>query len=360
MLQDDLPKYLSLVNWVKSRLENNELKYGEKLYSENELSAMFNISRQTVRQAVGILEQEGIVERKRGSGTYVIYNGNLSRAPTMIIGIISTYLDSYIFPSIVKGIDKELARNGYSMQLSFTHNRMERERQALRTMLDKKVDGLIVEPTKSALPNHNVDLYHEVKKKEIPLIFFNSYYTNLPFHHVAMDDFKAGKMAANHLIDMGHKKIAGIFQADDRQGHLRYSGYFSALKNAGIAIEDKHVCWFTTEDISYFSDDYHRYQRALEGCTAVVCYNDQIAFSLINESLKRGINIPDDLSVMGIDNSEIASMCEIPISSVTHPMERLGRTVAENILRLIMDDTFDATIDFSPKLIKRSSVKLIN
>lgn len=358
LMAGQTPKYLTLVNWIKEQVTSNELKYGDKFYSENELAAMFAISRQTVRQAVGLLEQERVVERRRGSGTYVIYGGPPRQEPTMNIGVISTYLDDYIFTSIIKGIETVLTENGYSMQLAFTHNKVENETRALRNMLEKKVDGIIVEPTKSGLPNPNGALYKQIHAQGLPLIFFNAYYPSMPeFPHVAMNDRLAGKMATECLICAGHRKIAGVFQADDLQGHLRYAGYMEALRAAGLEVNSQDVLWFTTEDIKHLSEDFRRVQRSLNGCTGLVCYNDQVAFTICGELRKSKISVPADLSVVGVDNSDLAVLCEVPLTSVAHPMKRLGKTVAENLLRLIADPQFDATVDFEPQLIERDSVR---
>lgn len=355
-MAQELPKYMLLVNWIKEQVTSNQLKYGEKLYSENELSAMFGISRQTVRQAVGILEQDKFVERRRGSGTFIRYNPYVSREKTMNIGVISTYLDDYIFTSIIRGIETVLTKNGYAMQLTFTHNRVENESRALRTMIDKNVDGIIVEPTKSGLPNPNRCYYEEIYQKKIPLVFFNAYYPGLPFPHVAMDDTIAGRMATQALIKAGHQKIGGIFQSDDLQGHLRYAGYLDALRSAGLELNSERILWYSTEDFACLAEDIHRVVRCLKDCTAFVSYNDQLAFSLIPLLRAQGISVPEQMSVASIDNSDLASLFEVPLTSVAHPMSHLGETAAENLLRLMADPNFDATVDFTPGLVERSSI----
>lgn len=350
------PKYQRLVAWIKEQIAGGELTDGDKLYSEHELAAMFAISRQTVRQAVGILEKEGLVERRRGSGTYVTHRRTEPRPHTRNIGVISTYLDSYIFPAIIKGIESVLSADGYSMQLSLTNNQVQNESRALRAMLDKGVDGFIVEPTKSSLPNPNGALYEEIRRRQIPLIFFNAYYPDSPFPHICLNDRLAGRMAAQHLLDMGHRRIAGLFQSDDRQGLLRYAGYVEALGAAGLAEDASRITWFTTEDIPYLPEDFGRIRRSLDGCTAMVCYNDQIAYTVISELKKAGIAVPEDISVVGIDNSPLAAICEVPITSLAHPMETLGQACAQHLLCLIDDPGFQATLEFDPKLVERESV----
>ncbi len=358
IMSDKTPKYAFLVNWIKQEIIEKQLNAGTRFYSETELAEKFEMSRQTVRQAVGILEQAGYLERRRGSGTYVSYGGPSSkRELTKTIGVITTYLDSYIFPNIIRGIDKVLVDRGYTMQLSFTHNKVENESAALKLLMQKNVDGLIVEPTKSGLYNPNRTLYDEIFRQNKPLVFVNSYYPDMNYPRVCMDDYLAGNLAARCLIDAGHTRIAGIFQSDDAQGHRRYSGYVDALTGSGLAFQSSNVLWFTTEDIPYICQDFDRVERCLEGCTGVVCYNDQIAYTVASALRARSIAVPDDISVVGVDNAELATMCEVPLTTLNHPKEKLGEMAAQNILRLIEDPSYDATVIFEPVLVERSSVK---
>ncbi|WP_411677349.1 GntR family transcriptional regulator [Caproicibacter sp.] len=352
----DIPKYMTLVNWIRQKIESKELKYGDKLYSENELSSMFEISRQTIRQAIKLLEQEKLLESRQGSGTYVVFDPS-ARKPNMTIGVVTTYVGSYIFPNIIKGIEKVLTENGYSMQLAFTHNKVENERSVISSMLGKGVDGMIVEPTKSGLPNPNLDLYRKINEDKIPMIFINSFYPALDLPHVSLNDHNAGFLAADCLIRKGHRRIAGIFKLDDYQGHRRYAGYVDALIRSGLGLRDENVLWYSTEDFSSLSGDAKRILSRIDGCTSVVCYNDQIAISLVSLLKSRGFGIPDDVSLIGVDNSDLATLCEVPLTSVSHPKELLGETAARNLLHLISDPRFSATVEFKPELMERSSVK---
>lgn len=356
-MSEKLPKYQRLVVWAKEQLEQGRFHQGDRFYSEYELADLFSISRQTVRQAIGILEQENYVESKRGSGTFVIYDPARPSATGKTIGVISTYLDSYIFPSIIKGIEAILTQQGYTMQLMLTHNQIENETRALLSMLDNQVDGLIVEPTKSGLPNPNLPYYRQLQETGVPVIFFNACYPELSFPCVAMDDHLAGKRATEYLIGQGHLDIAGIFQSDDRQGHLRYAGYLEALNEGGAQVKSSLVTWFQTEESETVITENPRLQALLNQCTAVLCYNDSIALTLYQQCREWGIKIPEDLSIIGIDNSELATLADPPLTSVAHPSEALGRKTAEQLLLLLKDADHKAGFAFSPKLVLRESVK---
>ncbi|MBE6822747.1 MAG: GntR family transcriptional regulator [Ruminococcaceae bacterium] len=352
-----LPKYMILVNRIKDKIENGDLKYGDKLYSENELSAMFNMSRQTVRQALNVLAQENYVESRRGSGTYITYVPYAKRPATHTVGVVTTYVGAYIFPQIIRGIETVLTENGYSMQLAFTHNKVQNESRALHSMLEKGIDGLIVEPTQSGLPNPNLGIYQEAARQNIPVIFINSFYPQISLPHVSLDDRAVGYTATQRLIRAGHRNIAGVFKSDDNQGHLRYAGYLDALLEAKLEIHDENVLWYSTEDLSDLPVEPERILRRLNGCTGLVCYNDELALKLYDVLKSAEIRVPEDVSVVSVDNSALAELCEVPLTSVVHPSESLGRTAAGNLLRLISDPGFHATVDFLPELVERKSVR---
>lgn len=354
------PKYRMVVDWVQERIASGEFELGSKLYSENELSEKFNLSRQTVRHAIDVLEQKRLVTRVQGSGTFVSgtkeYTDNKER--TMNIGVISTYVDSYIFPNIIKGIEKILSLKGYMVQIAFTNNRIDRERVIIQNILEKNnIDGLIVEATKSALPNPNIMFYQELIDRKIPIIFFNSYYPALDAPHVSLNDKKMAAKATDYLIRNGHKKIAAIFKADDGQGHLRYAGYSEAMLHSNLMINDTNIFWLDTEDVKNFRLESKRVLSRINDCSAVFCYNDEIAFHLMEICEQEGIQVPKQLSVISIDNSNLAVLSDVSITSIPHPMEGLGKKVAENLLLMIEDKSFDGNYEFETEIIERDSVK---
>ena len=131
------PKYRVVYNWIVESMSNGSLKLGARLPSENELSQRFQLSRQTIRHAIDLLEQQKLVTRVRGSGTYVGGEGRLGRQERyMNIAVISTYVDSYVFPTVLREIESVLSQKGYTTQIAFTGNRTGREQEILREYID--------------------------------------------------------------------------------------------------------------------------------------------------------------------------------------------------------------------------------
>lgn len=158
-MNTDKPKYQRLKEYIIEKINFGEWIAGDRITSENELAEQFDVSRHTIRQSLGELVNEGWLYRIQGKGTFVNRRPNERIKDTNIIGVVTTYLNDYIFPSIITGIYDTLLENGYNISLSCTYNQHEKERFCLENFLNQEVAGLIVEPTKSALLNPNIDLY---------------------------------------------------------------------------------------------------------------------------------------------------------------------------------------------------------
>lgn len=357
---NDIPKYLELVNWIQEQIRGKKLVPGQKMYSENMLSDMFGVSRQTVRHAVSVLEHDGIIRRIQGSGTYLNDDRLADLARRKRVSVITTYVDSYIFPKTIQGMEDTFQREGYSVQLAFTNNQNIKERAILEELIARdEVAGIIVEPTKSGLPNPNMALYQEIRKRRIPTLFINSYYPQLKIPHVSMNDRMAGRKLTKHLISMGHRRIGGIFKHDDGQGRLRYAGYLDALMDAGICVDDAQIVWIDTEDVKHLDRLSVKIQECFSDCTAVLCYNDEVAVGLLDVLRGVGIQVPGDISVVGVDDSDLSVMGNVKITSARHPMERLGMRAAENLLHMMKEPSFDGNYEFDAEIMYRDSVKKI-
>lgn len=354
-------KYERIVAWVQEEITNGSLHRGDKLPSENNLMEHFSVSRQTVRRAMEALTEKGVVEGRRGSGTYVTVNTRQYAGKEIRIAVMLTYVDTYIFPSIIKGIESVLSSEGCTLQIAMTDNAVEKERMLLKEFIHtQSVDGIIAETVKSALPNPNMELYREIENMGIPVLFVNSYYKELDIPHISMDDRKAGYLAAKHLAECGHTRIGGIFKADDGQGHLRYAGYTDALMEQEIKIRGDQVIWIDSEELRTMGEESAKFLKRLKGCTACVCYNDETAYKIVEIFRKAGHRVPEDLSVVGIDNSGLARFCPVPLTSVENPVEKLGRTAAERMTWKIFRNEEMETVEFEPQLIMRNSVQVIH
>ncbi|MDP4088560.1 MAG: GntR family transcriptional regulator [Bacillota bacterium] len=358
MIEVEKPKYQKLRDYIIETIKSGKINVGDKIYSENYLAEAFEISRNTVRQAVGELVNEGWLYRVQGKGTFVNRLPEEKPDKVKTIAVVTTYLNDYIFPSIIRGIDSILSADGYNMILSCTYNQYQKERLCLENLLKQNVSGLIVEPTKSALPNPNIDLYNKFSKAGIPVLFIHGSYKELRYSYIVEDDEKAGYVATRHLIDLGHERIGGIFKIDDIQGHCRFSGFQKAHTEARLQVFDSRIMWFETNDLeTKFESSNHQLENLLSQCSALVCYNDQIALKLMDIMRRRDIKIPEDMSLVSFDDSQLAVASEIKLTTVAHPKETLGQEAAKAILKMIAKKEDFCDLKLKPDLIIRNSTQ---
>ncbi|MBC5647934.1 GntR family transcriptional regulator [Christensenella tenuis] len=355
-------KYIAIRRWILDNIENHVFKYGDKLPSENLLCHKFEISRQTVRNAMDQLADEGIVRRVRGSGTYVAQKLGETRNKT--IGVCLSFINEYIFPAILLGIEETLTAKGFGMELGITYNKIEQERRFLERMLKANVSGLIIEGTKTGLPNPNLSIYREFLRREIPVMFIHNYYPELPCASVVMDDVNCAKKLTKMLIDAGHRDIAGFFKIDDMQGQKRYEGYIGALIEAGIPVRDELIrCFTSNSQDALFEYSHHPLLADVRKCSAIVCYNDQMASKMYSYFKERGIKVPQDVSMVGFDDSFVDPAAILRLTTVRHPKRELGKAAADRLMHMVENGTESIPQEpliVNANIICRSSIKILN
>jgi len=330
-------KYQLVYEWIRACIKDGTFTAGNKLYSENAIAEQFKISRLTVRKAIENLESEGLIYKIRGSGTYVNDISKVVTKGTKKIGVITTVLSDYLFTSIIRGIDTVISENGYTMTLGMTNNLFQDERRVLKSIVESGVDGLIIETTKSALPNPNIDLFHKFDLMGIPYVFIHGYYKELDPVYVVTKDKDCGTKAVEYLYSLGHKDIACIFKSDDMQGLERFSGFTRGITSFGLEINDNRLIWFATdgEEEIFTGENENLLLEKIKGCTAIVCYSDLVAMLLIKFLNCHGVKVPEDVSVIGFDNWSVFHLSLINITTFDHPKEKLGQEAAKRLLQMI-------------------------
>jgi len=356
------PKYQLIVDDLKSNILSGTYQVGEQIPTELALQDMYQVSRQTVRKAILELSNEGFLRSEKGSGTYVSNQYRSQGSGKMnkrTIGVITTYISDYIFPSIIRGIESRLNEDNYSLLLASTNNDVEQEKKALEMMLSYGVDGLIIEPTKSNLYNPNIAYYLSFKEQDVPFIMINAYYEELEVPYLRLDDVQSSYLATQELIKHGHTQIGLIAKMDDQQGKYRMKGYIKALAEAKLRFQPDHVLSFDTESKQYLSENLKQYLlNNRNAITGIVCYNDEVGLEMVNVCRQLDIAVPDELSIIGQDNSYIAKNANIKLTTLTHPQEQMGRDAADWVIKKLQGkrDVLDHVI-YQPQLIEGETVK---
>ena len=351
-------KYVHLADVLRSRLAEYA-QQGGKLPTEAELCESYGMSRQTVRHSLQLLTDEGLIQRRHGSGSYV--KKSALRPDSMQIAVITSFLDDYIFPTILHDAQNLFAQEGYSTLVYATENRVSAEREILKKLLSMHVSAVLIEGSKTALPTPNADLFMKLRQSGIPILFLHGIYSNLPdFPCILDNNHKGGYILSRYLLDKGHRQLGGIFKSDDMQGPQRYQGMVDALRDAQIPIPDKRICWYDTEDRSDMVDKgelrflQNAIKQRLASATAVICYNDEIAHLLIRCLTEAGKKVPEDVAVVSFDNSQFSQIGPVSITSLGHRSARTGRVAAKLLLTLLCGkDSGSVTLDW--EIIERQS-----
>jgi len=354
-------KYSDLREFLINEINTGKIKPGEQIPSENNLADMHSMSRNTVRRVLSNLVSEGYLYTEHGRGTFCTDRNKIKKS-TRNIGVITTYISEYIFPRVIHGIDNVLSENNYSIVLKNTGNNTEKEGAYLKEAVEKDFDGLIIEPTKSALFSDNIKFYNALDSRHIPYVFIHGCYQQLEGKpQIILDDIEGMYLAVKYLAENDHKNIIGIFKADDIQGVNRHKGYVRALAEAGIPYNPDYVIWFHTED--RLTKPYAALKMLLNNnvkIDAVACYNDEVAFKTYELLNGLGKNVPEDISITGFDDSYLSLNCPVKLTTVSHPKEKLGELAAEVLLDMIESgDWLNNTVRkvIKPELIVRDSCK---
>lgn len=331
-------KYAQLYEQLKGDIVRGVYQNGQKLPGENEMAEQYGMSRQTVRQALTLLERKGLIERKQGSGTYV-HRAEAKRKRSWNVGVIVTYPGEYIFPSILRGMEGVLSEEGFFPLLGATRNRVDNERRILEEYMERQIDGLIVEGTKSALPNPNLPLYEELRKRGVPMVFFNGYYPQLEgCVRVTMDDRRGGMDAVRYLVGRGHREIGAILKSDDLQGMGRYAGFSKGLLQCDLPLRDDRVVWYNSDQRNQLLTEETAVRQLLDrlaDCTALVCYNDELAVRVEKVLEGQGVKIPQDKAILSFDNSLLGELATVGLTSFHHPKETMGAIAARKLVSML-------------------------
>ena len=344
---------------LKAKLLSGDYQVGDKLPTEHELLNMFKVTRYSLRQALKKMRAEGYIVSRQGSGFYV---GDPSQpivppSSQKLIGVLTTHLADYIFPKIISGIDQVLSKQDYSIILSNTHNDVARERQSLMTFLDSPINGLIVEPTKSATPSPNLDIYRELLRRRIPIIFIHAKYPELDVPVIKTADEQSEYDLLQLLFNDNHKYILGMFQIDDQQGVNRMHGFVRAYQDhPELATFSNLILYQSEESFENLTLKLQGFLNATNPPTAIAAYNDQLAIQLIAWLQDQGYVIPKDISIVGFDNYTMSAYITPKLTTASHPKRKMGGTAAEMLLKQIAHQKV-GSVEFPPKIVERASIQ---
>lgn len=329
--------------------------------SQTELAKKLGVSRSAVSHVlngrehmVGSETRERIVQAIKENG----YHRNalvraMKTSRSNIIGIIVPETSISFFNDVIRGVEIEAQRNGIRCFLCQTHHEICTMEQHVRALREYRVDGIVVGPSSS---NIDDSVFRELQEHQVPFVLFDNPLVNLETAFVGTDNILAGRLATEHLLELGHRKIAcikGYMDSYPAQGRL--AGYLEAMNAAGIPVNEGLLRegGFDFEQGVSAIDQLREDQVEF---SAVVAPSDHVAFGAIHALSRHGLRVPEDVSVVGCGNLDLAEMFMPALTTMDQEAMEVGRKSLQLLLDQIMKKkVLTQTITIEPKLISRES-----
>ncbi|OON87678.1 hypothetical protein BXO88_03135 [Oribacterium sp. C9] len=318
------------------------------LDTEQKLMMRYGVSRQTVRKVIKELISEGYLSSRQGSGTYL--TGKSPNDRENVVEILLATPDDYIFPELIAALRQKLGGLGFRVSLTENMADFYSERKILESFLDNPPRAIISECF-SSLQNPNLDLYTKLQRSGTTLLFLYGLYPNFPAWSVVKDDnYHGAYELVQKLSSRGHRSFAGIFLSDTVQGLERYQGYIDALRDMDMDFSRSHILMLNKQDLKDLLDPalqlkLQNFTRdVLYEATALVCFNDEIAYRLLPILTRLHINVPEDLSIVSFDDSYLSLIEQIHITSLAHEKHSFSDAVTASLTRLLSDPSSDTII----------------
>lgn len=339
-------KYKEIADDLRSAIHSGRYTKEQKLPTEQELGTLYRVSRQTIRQSLSLLLQEGLIEKRQGSGTYLSSRVLSPASVSDHIAIITPFANDATFPSILWDMQSVFSASGFQSQVFSTENRFDRERKILNSLLEHPVHGILAFGTKTAFPNPNLDLYRKLLQMGTSILFWGNGYPDLPeVPCISPDDFSGGYQLANHLTELGHTRIAGIFPCGNRSALQRWYGCSCAMRDQKLNFSDDDFFWYERPNPAVHSTlfDHDAFDLFLSGilpsCTAIVCFDDESAYFLIRELQQRQILVPDQISVAAFGATYFREISPVRITTLAGSTPKIWQMAAQQLLRSINGST---------------------
>jgi LacI family transcriptional regulator len=276
----------------------------------------------------------------------------LKTSRSYTVGVLIPDLTNPLFPPIVRGIQDRLEEAAYTPLIVNTDNDADRERADVEAMRARQVDGLI---TATARRDHG--LPPGLEDVELPVVLVNRRLEDGARPAVVGDDLKGTRLAVEHLISLGHRRIAHLAGPQELStGHLRLEGFLEAVKVAGIEPDPEFVL---VGDAFIESEGERLCNELLDrdlGVTAIVAGNDLMALGCYDAFVAREIACPREISVVGFNDMPFAGWFNPPLTTIRIPHYEIGARAAELLLDQLRDPEVEpAQVLLEPELIVRES-----
>jgi len=257
---------------------------------------------------------------------------SLRRGQTHTIGMIIPDSANPFFAEMARGVEDTSFENGYSVILCNSDGDLNKELLYTNVLTEKRVDGILF-----VAAGLSTDRIRDLQTQRTPLVVVDRDLPDAAVDSVLTDNAQGGWLAARHLIDLGHRRIACITGPPDvTPSAERVTGYRQAMKKAGIPVDESLV---VKGDFQY--DSAYRASIQLlqikDPPTAIFACNDLMAVAVMSAALAEGRQVPGDLSVVGFDDVRLAAFANPPLTTIAQPKYEMGVVAATMLLERMRD-----------------------
>jgi LacI family transcriptional regulator len=253
---------------------------------------------------------------------------------TKIFGLVISAVTNPVFARVVMSLEEQAHELGYAVIFAQSLNHPEREEAVIKRLISRRVDGLFITPVYRL--DSKVPIYEELLRRGTPTVLLGH---RAPFcegfANVETEDILASYSATQHLLELGHKRIA-FFAGPPAapSSHERFEGYRRALREEGIEMDDKLI-FNAGGTIEEGEKAALQMLNESPGATAVQAVNDLVAIGATNVFLGQGLRIPTDLSLVGFGNILVSEHFRVPLTTIRQPKLRLGAAAMDSMLKLM-------------------------
>lgn len=275
---------------------------------------------------------------------------SLATSRTRTIGFVVTTVADPFVAEVAAGIENVARLKGYAVFLANSNADPAREVAAVRSFQERRVDGVIVMASRVGA------LYMPLLAElQVPIVLVDNQHPGVFAHSISIDDRGGAGLAVSHLLALGHRRIGYIGDRHGMQSDVdRLDGYAEALAAAGIEFSRVYVAQGNGRPDGGL--DAMRTLLALkEPPTAVFCYNDMTAIGALRALYQAGCRVPEDVSVVGFDDLQMAPFLEPPLTTVRQPKAEMGQRAASILMDLLEGKELDTQITVAGELVVRQS-----
>lgn len=349
------PLYMKILNDLKQLILTGQLTAGAKLPTEKELSERYSVSRITSKRALTELEQEGLIYRVRGKGSFVkaAHTAEDTEPPMTDdrpkrILFVLPFVNDLSVGNFNEGLAPVMAASQIDVMmvaLDFLTNK-----SAAEVMTE--FDGMIYYVNDI---DQYLDLLLELSLSQFPVILLDKKLYDLPYPAVLSDNVDGGRQATKALIADGHRHIGYLFWdvQHPQSVRQRYLGYIQELKEAGLSFHT------SMDDPTANAKTLTHYLAAHPEITALICENDLVAIDAMRQIRQAGKTVPGDYSVIGFDDIQAAALVDPPLTTVAQNFKELGATAGRALLEQLQQNVVATDALIPVTLVKRRSTRQI-